>query len=94
MRPQILLLQVDPLQMFLIVTASMAVVFINNMNTAITFVYEYASLSADVLIMTAFIVSCLQLQNFVLFVIVAKTVPFMKAAAESALLLVRFCLLM
>jgi hypothetical protein len=54
MRPQILFLRVQPQQIFLILTVSMAIVFIYSMNTAITFVYEYFSLSTDVLIMTVF----------------------------------------
>ena len=41
MRPQILFLPVQPKQIFLILAVSMAVVFIYNVNTAITFVFEY-----------------------------------------------------
>lgn len=78
--------------MFLILTVSIAIVFIYNINTAITFVYEYVSLSTDVLIMTVFIVLCVQPQSFVLFMIVAKTVSFLKAATENTLLFERFCL--
>jgi hypothetical protein len=51
--------------MFLIITVSMAILFICNVNTAVTFVYDYVSLSADVLVMTVCIVLCLQLQTFV-----------------------------
>jgi hypothetical protein len=69
--------------MVLILTVSMAIVFIYNINTAITFVYEYVSFSTDVLIMTVFIVLCVQPQNFVLFMIVAKTVSFLKAATQN-----------
>jgi hypothetical protein len=47
--------------------------------------------STDVLIMTVFIVLCLQPQNFVLFMIVAKTVSFVKVATENTLLFERFC---
>ena len=79
--------------MFLILTVSMAIVFIYTMNTAITFVYEYVSLSTDVLIMTVlYRFVCVQPQNFVLFMIVAKTVSFLKAATENTLLFERFCL--
>jgi len=70
----------------------MAIVFIYNMNTAITFVYEYVSLPADVIIMTVFMVLCLQLQNFVSFIIVVKTDSFVKAATETTSLFERFCL--
>jgi len=77
---------------FLFLTVNMAIVFIYNMNTTITFVYEYVSLSADVIIMTVFMVLCVQLQDFVSFIIVAKTVSCVKAATETTSLSERLCL--
>jgi hypothetical protein len=46
------------------------------MNTAIDFVYGYVSLFTDVLIVAGFVILCLKLRHFVLFMIVAKAVFF------------------